>query len=320
MKDTKSFSLPKDLLTSIEQTAVEAVRAAGNIAGGKFGGPLEISQKAEQSGADIVSDADKKAQRVIESQIISKFPDHVLLGEEDPPDTVKTAADFLWAIDPIDGTKNFVNGSPAYAVSVGALYMGEPIAGAVWIPWPSGENSVIVHARLGGGAWLNDARLHIENEHEKPYLGRLASLPGRFSQRYQTRSEMRKNMGEVRLIGSTSYEMCLVATNTLQYALSGPAHTWDFAAGIIIINEAGGTTLFVDEKGRFAPKRGWSEGYTNDEATYKRLRRWLGPVVGTSSKLAVFIQSQLKMKRVRNFQRMRSRILNTMTRRRGKER
>ncbi len=291
--------LDSKIIEALGKVSAEACTTAGSIVSGKFRGIYQVSQKAEKEGEDLVTDVDKESQKVIYDIVQSHFPNHTLLGEEDPPEDEPSIDDFVWAVDPIDGTKNFVNGSPVYAVSIGVLYKGVPVAGAIWLPWPGEKEGLVIHARLGGGTWMNGERLTIDSPKKNdgsPHPGRLSSLPNKFRERYRTATPLRRSIGEVRIMGSTAYEMCLVAINSLQYALSGPAHTWDFAAGVIIVKEAGGTVLTSDDMGRFREFEGW-QSYINEANAYSNLRNWLRPMLAGSKEVVGFVGHSLQMQR-----------------------
>ncbi|HCH10345.1 MAG TPA: inositol monophosphatase, partial [Dehalococcoidia bacterium] len=69
--------------------------------------------------------------------------------------------DFLWVLDPLDGTKNFLHGLPVYACSVGVLYKGAPVAGAVFVPWPVEGGGIVFHAHKGGGAFADSEMISV---------------------------------------------------------------------------------------------------------------------------------------------------------------
>ena len=306
--------LDETLLDNLEQAVVHAVNQAGALATEHFGGVLEVTQKSPEKGVDLVTNVDKDAQRIVVDIMNERFPEHSLLGEEDPPTEEPPVSDFLWAVDPIDGTKNYVNQSPAYAVCVAVMFRGLPIVGAIWTPWPitptAGTGAVTVHARINGGAKLNGAPLTINETAARPHASRLVSLPAQFGARFKASTSLRQQMGEVRILGSTGYELSLVARGGLQYALSGPAHVWDFAAGILIVREAGGVTLTANTAGEFVDFPGWTEGYANDSATAVRLRKWVGPVIAASPATAKYLQQNLRMRRPSFMQKRLRRILS----------
>ena len=147
-----------ETLVEIESFAVEVVNAAGKLVSGRFDGIMDVESK-DGNGANPVTDVDRASQALMAEMVGRRFPDHMVLGEEDAPEEEPPAVDYIWCVDPIDGTTNYVNGHPLYAVSVGVLSRGEPVAAAVWIPWPIDGANEVFHARQGGGAWLGDGRL-----------------------------------------------------------------------------------------------------------------------------------------------------------------
>lgn len=302
---------PDDVvLQAVEETAVEAARAAGDLIASRFGGPMEVMQKAEREGVDVVTDVDKESQRLIVSLIEKRFPSHMVLGEEDPPDEEPPAPDFVWAVDPIDGTKNYINGSAVHAVSIGVLYRGEAVAGAIWTPWPGEKGSVLAHARRAHGTWVDGKRIHVsaaggtraDGEDGVPRPGLLAAVPGGLASGYKIKKPLRGNLGEVRVTGSTCYEMFMVATGSMQYALSGWANVWDFAAGLAIVQEAGGVTMTLDGGG-WRPFTGWGGMFNGDAETSRRLRRWKGPVLSAAPATARFLSENLVPRRPGPFRR-----------------
>ena len=299
---------PSDsLVETLEQTAAKAVLSAGELVKNRFGGKLNVMQKSEQTGVDLVTDVDKQSQELITSVIRKQFASHMILGEEDPPENEPKATEFIWAVDPIDGTKNFVNESTTYAVSVGVLFEGDPIAGAIWIPWPNRKGFILSHARVGGGAWSNGKNIRIKSLSKSgtnstpsniPIAGRLSGIPGNLKSSYKIKTSLKKNLGEVRTTGSTCHELIMVANGTMQYSLSGWANIWDYAAGLIIIREAGGVSLTPDKQGEWKALNGWSNIFSGDRKTSALLRNWKGPVLSASPEITQFISKNLKIKKI----------------------
>ena len=294
------------LLARLEEAAVEAARQAGALVAHRFGGVLEVSSKGKEDGKELVTDVDRASQRLIASLTVERFPGHMLLGEEEPPENEPPAADFVWAVDPIDGTTNFVNGLPVHAVSVAALHRGRPVAGAVWLPWPSANGSgAVLHARAGGGAWFNPlassgqpGRPMTVKDTEgdgTPKSGRLSGLPGGLRWAYRVGKPLGKAMGEPRVSGSTAYETSMVAAGVMQFSISGAgSHVWDYAATSLLVREAGGAVFALDRGRGWAPFEGWAAPYANDAATSKRLREWAGPVIMGSPRGASFLAANLR--------------------------
>jgi myo-inositol-1(or 4)-monophosphatase len=288
------------LLVSFEQAAVDAVRQAGALVAQRFGGALEVSSKGEEDGKELVTDVDRASQRLIASLTVDRFPGHMLLGEEDAPDHPPPAADFVWAVDPIDGTTNFVNGLPVHAVSAGLLHRGRPVAGAIWVPWPSDAGAgAVLHARAGGGAWFNDRRLLIKDPDGDgaPKNGRLSGVPGGLRWAYRVGKPLRRSMGEPRVSGSTTFETAMVATGVMQFTVSGSSYVWDYAASSLLASEAGGAVLMLGRDSRWAAFEGWGAPYANDTGTSKRLREWRGPMIMAAPKVAAFLAANLRPRR-----------------------
>ena len=126
------------LARELEETAVLLARGAGEILSGHFGRQISIQYK-DQHDRDPVTAVDKAAQEYLVTEIAARFPDHGILGEEDADDSESPAPDFLWVLDPLDGTTNFINGLPVYACSVGLLYRGGPWQVPCTCPGPSRE-------------------------------------------------------------------------------------------------------------------------------------------------------------------------------------
>ena len=286
-------------LEHIENSVVRAATEAGSFVASRFGGFLEISQKGDKPGKDLVTDADKASQRLIAEIMSETCPDHMLLGEEDPPSEEPAAEDWLWIVDPIDGTTNFVNSSPVHAVSVAALFRGEPVAAAIWIPWPNSDGHLLMHARKDHGTWISDTQVqvHKSSDSGEPITGVLSARPGWIHRMFNVGKPLEGNFGEVRVGGSACHEQFLVANGTMQYAITGWAMTWDFAAAILLVKESGGKVLALDSTQYFSEFDGWSSGYANDSATYGRIRKWRGLLLTGSPATVDFISANLKPKR-----------------------
>jgi myo-inositol-1(or 4)-monophosphatase len=260
---------------------------------------MEITNKSDIPGKDLVTDVDKASQRLIAEVMRETCPDHMLLGEEDPPDEEPAAADWLWVVDPIDGTTNFVNSSAIHAVSVAALYRGEPVAAAIWIPWPNANGFLLMHARKGHGSWIDDTQVHVHTPSDsgEPITGVLSARPGWIRGMFKVQKPLEGHFGEIRVGGSACYEQFLVANGTMQYALTGFAKTWDFAAAILLVKESGGKVMALDSTRTFSCFDGWSTNYANDSATYSRIRKWVGLLITGAPPTVDFVTTNLRPKR-----------------------
>lgn len=211
---------------------------------------LEIKSKGAEGIASI---ADEKSEEFIINQIKEKFPKHYILSEEDYSNNKKSSfkkakeSDFAWVIDPLDGTNNFVNGIPIYAVSIGLLQKGKPILGVVYNP-TSGE---CFFASKGQGAFLIDFRINPFKKYElinKPNKKNMSECIFSPAPVYETDklfdqqlSVFKKNIigcRAVRRLGSAALELCYVANGNFDGYWEKSLKPWDVAAAGIICLEA----------------------------------------------------------------------------------
>ena len=289
--------LTDDLLVELEAHAIDLARGAGAILSRYFGSPMGIEYKDKQKH-DPVTAADKECQEYLTEAISSRYPDHGIVGEEDEESEDSVAPDVVWVVDPLDGTKNFLNGLPVFACSIGVLYRGVPIVGAVYIPWLAQVGGVVMHARSGGGAFLEQERVTVSGGEESEGQ-RLVGLPGSFSAAFRLGKAMRDKVGDVRVTGSIAYELAMTARGVLQYSITTRPRLWDVVGGAALVLEAGGAVMMGRRGGRskaFGPTRleweplksfipTWQSGAT----TLHELRRWSSPLVSGSPAVARFV-------------------------------
>ena len=301
-----NHSLDSDLLARIESRAIELAGGGGDILSRYFGGNLNIEFK-DDNQRDPVTNADTEAQEFLVNGIRESFPDHGILGEEDAEDSDADGApapDFFWVLDPLDGTKNFLHGLPAYACSVGVMYRGEPVVGAVYTPWPEASGGVVHHARRGGGAFTGDQPINVAKL-EGPEGGQLATVPGSFDWLYRFGKPVRGNTGDPRVTGSIAYELVLVARGATQYMYTSNPHLWDVAGGVALAMEAGAAVMVGQRNsgpvGLF-PSINWRESnslvtdWRQGETTVGELRRWARPLVLGAPPVARTISANLSFK------------------------
>ena len=282
------------LAMEIEAGAVEMARGAGRILQSRFGGPLEVEYKDEKKEQDPVTSADKESQAYLSEYIASHFPDHGILGEEGSREDESPAPEFLWILDPLDGTTNFLNGLPIYAVSIGVLHRGSPVAGALFIPWPGEKDGVVLHARKGGGAWMDEEPVSIPGS-ETIRANRLTGLPASFGGRFRLGKDLRRQVGEVRVTGSVAYELALTALGSFQYAVFGGPRIWDMAGGTIIVMEAGGMVMARDRKDRgWEPLTVLGPSWGKGPPTMKEVRNWSASLIVGNAHIAPFVGANLR--------------------------
>ena len=280
----------------IEAAASELAQVAGDILASRFGRQISVEYK-DKEGRDPVIEADKAAQEYLVQEIAKRFPEHSILGEEDSEedkDSGATCADFVWVLDPLDGTTNFLNGLPVYASSIGVLYRGTPLAGALFIPWPHPEGGFVMHCRRGGGCFAGEEPVAV-HQSEGVAKNRLVGLPGSFAYTTKFGPQLRDNSGEPRTTGSIAYELAMTACGVLQYAVIGAPRMWDMLAGALAVQEAGGTvmTRLPGEK-RWHPMESLVPTWREKPPTMKELRGWVAPLVAGNQQVAPLVASNLR--------------------------
>jgi len=222
-------------LDAIEQTAVELASLAAAEIVSTLGGLLSVRYKGVSAGdttwRDPVSEVDRRVEALIRTRLAERFPDHDIIGEE-MEERPGRDHNFIWAVDPIDGTTNFINGFPLFAASVGVLFRGRPIVGAVWCSTSHKLAAGVYHARDGGGLCFDHAPVTIAaNPSVRRGLGGLSSSAG---------ASFAIAPWEVRVTGSAAIECAFVAAGLLRAARFERPNLWDVAGGLVLVRATGG--------------------------------------------------------------------------------
>ena len=292
-------------LIAIESAAVEFAHGAGNLLSAHFGRALNVEYK-DRAQQDPVTTADKETQAYLEGRISARFPTHGILGEEDDAsadgDTV--APDYLWVLDPLDGTTNFMNGLPVYASSIGVLHRGRPIAGAVHIPWPARPSAevtgrgVIVHCRAGGGAFADGSPISVYPT-DRLRGDRLIGLPGSFGASTRVGKGLKgQPLGQMRVTGSIAYELALTAMGVMQFAVIGAPRMWDMLGGALAVQEAGGTVMTrLPGRRQWHPLASLAPTWDEKPPTMAELRKWVAPLIAANPTLAPLLARNFHQRR-----------------------
>jgi len=217
------------------RVAIHAAEEAGRIQRNQLDGDYEIGTKS--SATDLVTEVDRACERRIREILLGAFPDHVVLGEEQGQDG---DAPVRWIVDPLDGTLNYAHGFPFYCVSIGLEVRGRIELGVV-LDTP---RDVLYQAVRGRGATANGRPIQVTDEAEliKAMLSTgFAYLEGA---QYQNLDVFARAMPKVRAIrrpGAAALDLCLVAAGNLDGFWELKLNAWDVAAGMLIVQEAGGT-------------------------------------------------------------------------------
>ena len=223
------------------QVAVEAAHAAGRILKERAGqvGPIEFKGKI-----DPVTEVDLLCEQAVIGRIQKTFPKHAFLAEESG-DT-QGDADHLWIIDPIDGTVNYAHGYPAYCVSIGYQCKGEVVVGVVYNPC---LDELFV-AERGKGASLNNITIAVSTTTELRQSLLATGFPYDISESSENNLNHFKNFitacQAIRRPGSAALDLCYTAMGRFEGFWEMKLHPWDYAAGWLMIEEAGGRVTRFD--------------------------------------------------------------------------
>jgi myo-inositol-1(or 4)-monophosphatase len=203
-------------------------------------GEVENLQVSIKGPGDFVTAADKRAEKTLFEELSRARPGYSFIMEE--AGFIKGSdKTHTWHIDPLDGTTNFLHGLPIFAISIGLERDGQLVAGLVYNP----ATDDLYIAERGQGAYLNNTRLRVAARRDLadalitcgiPPLNRAAEHT-----RFQSElAEVMRRAGNVRRLGSAALDMCFVAAGRCDAYWERGIKTWDMAAGIVLVREAGG--------------------------------------------------------------------------------
>ncbi len=234
-------------LNQIQEIAIGWAREVGKIHLSYFRG-TNLGIETKSNIYDVVTRADKQGEAFLLEQIQKLFPDHAVLGEESGAHA--GTGDYLWVIDPLDGTNNFSQGLPVFTVSIGLQYKGEAVLGVVYAPY----FDELYTAVKGGGAYLNGKSLRVSAKSAlaESVLG--TGFP------YDKDVNPDNNAGNlvsilpslrgIRRMGSAAYDLACVAAGFLDGYWELALHPWDICAGALLVEEAGGIVRsFREDRG-----------------------------------------------------------------------
>jgi myo-inositol-1(or 4)-monophosphatase len=227
------------------EIAVETALAAGAVLRER----LSLDRTIDFKGAiDLVTDADRASEELVEAAIIGRFPDHRFVGEETSflsGDVPAGSEQYSWLVDPLDGTTNYAHRYPHFAVSIALEHAGQVILGVVYDPM----RNELFAAERGGGATLNGAPIAVSriDKLERSLLGT------GFAYSAEERRENARIWNGfltlaqgVRRDGSAALNLCYVACGRLDGFWERPLNAWDLAAGSMLVEEAGGVISGYD--------------------------------------------------------------------------
>ena len=224
---------------TILEIANRAAKAGGEIVANYFRDGFKLVEQSDRATHNILSEADLASENAIVATIREAFPSHAILAEESHKDDANS--EHLWIVDPLDGTNNFAHGIPHFAVSIAYYHRGQAECGVVLNPVT--DDSYV--ASKGAGATLNGSRIFAGNESK---LGQAMIGVGFYYDRGAMMQAtldaiaefFQQNIHGIRRFGTASLDLCYVARGALSGFFEYELSPWDFAAGRLIVDEAGG--------------------------------------------------------------------------------
>ena len=208
---------------------IKAAEKASKILIRDFG-EVEKLQVSIKGPSDFVSSADRKAERIIIDELTKSKKGFSILSEE-TGNIVKNDLNNIWIIDPIDGTTNFLHGIPHFAISIALKSNNEIISGVVFDP----IKNEMFYAEKNNGAYFNNQRIRVSKKKKIDYC--LFGTGGK--DEIKTKLNTRKS-------GSAALDMAYVASGRYDGYFQNHLHIWDIAAGIILVQESGGSINEID--------------------------------------------------------------------------
>ncbi|QJD86413.1 inositol monophosphatase family protein [Cohnella herbarum] len=231
--------------TVLMMDAARYAREAGEQIVSLMEKPLHIQEK--KNASDLVTEVDLLSERIVRERIAGDYPEHWIMSEE--TDGVLRSSHeafrqpqkgYGWIIDPIDGTINFIHGLPHFAISIGIVRDGIPVCGVVYNPM----TRELYSAQRGYGANLNGQIIRVNPE---SLLENAVLATGFQADDWRPNSPAVEQIGNltgqsrsVRILGAASLDLCLVASGKLTGFWHEGLYPWDVAAGVLMIQEAGG--------------------------------------------------------------------------------
>jgi myo-inositol-1(or 4)-monophosphatase len=219
--------------------AIKAARTAGALIN-RASLDLDLLKISTKSPNDFVTEVDQAAERAVIETLLTAYPGHGILAEESGRSHGAKDSDYLWIIDPLDGTTNFIHGFPVYAVSIALAYKGQVQQAVVYDP----TRNDLFYASKGRGAFLNDKRLRVSKRTRMADSLIGTGFPFRKGdnfKRYMAMFELvMQRCAGLRRPGAAALDLCYVASGCYDGFFETGLNPWDIAAGSLIITEAGG--------------------------------------------------------------------------------
>jgi len=221
-----------------KDAAIRASQEAGSILMKNYTKNIKVNIKSDlYDASSVVTKADLESEEKIIEILKDEFPGFGIYGEESQGENMNS--DYIWYVDPLDGTSNYSRHIPLFGVSIGLVHLGQPILGVLYFP----ALNLLVCAEEGKGCFANDELVQVS---KRSFSESLYYAGGKFKNEQQLNAQIAEKCGLVKIVDSSSYELAQIAMGDAEiYYLDNVPH--DVVAGVCIIREAGG--MVTDESG-----------------------------------------------------------------------
>ncbi len=229
-------------------TARSIIRQAGSSARDKFdSGDFSIYSKED---GEPVSSMDLQVEDMIISGLQDKFPDHGIVSEE--AKTINPEYSLRWILDPLDGTANYTRGIPWYTISLACCHQDSLLLGLIYLP----QTDTLYHAVRGEGSFRGRERLQVSDTLKLQKSCLAVELIGSEIEagRNFPGSNIQEKLGGIRAFGCQSLALALTAAGVFDLTCFMRTNFWDIAAGLLLVEEAGGTVTSLEKR---ESRRGW---------------------------------------------------------------
>jgi myo-inositol-1(or 4)-monophosphatase len=263
-------------------TAVKAARAAGSVIN-RASMDLDRLKVNTKAPNDFVTEVDRAAEEAIIDILLAAYPGHAILAEESGNTRGARDSEYVWIIDPLDGTTNFIHGLPVYAVSIALAHRGQVQQAVVYDP----TRNDLFFASKGRGAFLNDRRLRVSKRTRMAESLIGTGFPFRkgddFKRYLQIFEDVMHHCAGLRRPGAAALDLCYVAAGYYDGFFETGLSPWDVAAGSLIVTEAGGLVGNFTGEADFLYQR---EVIAGNPKIYAQMVTLLAPHTGVSEATA----------------------------------
>lgn len=220
------------------EVAIHAALEAGKILEKYFETGIEREKKDQDASkvVESVTKVDRESEALIKKILSDNFPTHSIMGEE--TGLTDNQSEYIWYVDPVDGTTNYAHGLPLFGVSIALAHNNNLLTGVIYNP----KTKELLYAEKGKGAYLNDRPIHVSKDDEK--VGMMTTGTGRDKKDMEFTTDftttIRSKVRYVRILGCTIMELSYVARGSMEADIITGLSPHDFAAGALLVLEAGG--------------------------------------------------------------------------------